>query len=245
MKHTIRQSILPQYSLHDMAVTELLVDGDDMVLRSESGILRTTPVCRQFDGYLKFQDVQWDLCYVYLMEISGNEGLFSGQKISLKNFMDRYKPFGFCVMDETYGYNMTKYSGYLTTAGHHYECIVELYHEGGIIFVDETNYEGMAEVILSADDDAKIWLIPAEVAADLDNYCGDFAVNWVWHGPENGKFLRLMGSGQYGAVFGAGDFIDYLNKWVFPDRESKLVRNLGCYGYEIPEEYRDIPKYNL
>ena len=46
-------------------------------------------------------------------------------------------------------------------------------------------------------------------------------------------------------VFGAPDFIDYLNKWAFPDYQSKLVKGLGCFGHEIPEEYRNLPKYNF
>ena len=33
-----------------------------------------------------------------------------------------------------------------------------------MVFTDETDHEGMAEVILSADDEAKLCLVPAEVA---------------------------------------------------------------------------------
>ena len=103
----------------------------------------------------------------------------------------------------------------------------------------------MKEVILSHDSEAKIYLVPDEVADNLDKYCWDFAVNWVWHGPENAKFLREIGNGQIGAMFGAPDFIDYLNKWAFPEQQSKLVKGLGCYDYEIPEDYKSYPKYNL
>ena len=47
--------------------------------------------------------------------------------------------------------------------------------------------------------------MPAEVAANLDQYCWEFAASWVWHGPENGKFLHQLPNGQYGAMFGAED----------------------------------------
>ena len=89
-------------------------------------------------------------------------------------------------------------------------------------FVDETNYEGMAEVILTYDSEAMLYSVPAEVAANLDQYCWDFTANWVWHGLKNGKFLRSFGDGQLGAASGAPDFIDYLNRWAFPECKSKL-----------------------
>lgn len=48
-----------------------------------------------------------------------------------------------------------------------------------------------------------------------------------------------------GAMFDSSDFIDYLNKWAFPEQQSKEVKGLGCYDYEIPEEYKSYPKYNF
>ena len=62
MKHTIRENIHSPYSLHDMTVTEFSVDGDDMLLRTHSGILKTVPVCSQVKGHLKFRDLG---CYGY------------------------------------------------------------------------------------------------------------------------------------------------------------------------------------
>ena len=114
-----------------------------------------------------------------------------------------------------------------------------------MVFVDETKYEGMTEVILSHDSEAVLYSVPAEVAANLSEYCWNFAASWVWNGPENWKFLRQIRSSQYCAVFGAPDFIDYLNRWAFPECESKLVKGLGCYNDEIPEQYRHYPQYNF
>ena len=97
----------------------------------------------------------------------------------------------------------------------------------------------MKEVILSHDSELLVYLVPDEVARELERYCWDFAANWVWHGPENAKFLKPIGNGQLGAIFGAPDFIDYLNRWVFPAQSSKLVKELGCY--EVPAEYQEHP----
>lgn len=160
-------------------------------------------------------------------------------------FINNFENAGFSIMDENYGYNRVCYTGFLSKGGTMGECTIEIYHKGDMVFVDETEYTGMKEVILSHDSEATIYLVPAEVAADLDKYCWDFAANWVWHGPENGKFLKHFGDNQLGAFFGAPDFIDYLNKLAFPDYKSKLVRGLGCYDYEIPEEYQRYPRYNF
>jgi len=103
----------------------------------------------------------------------------------------------------------------------------------------------LKEVILSHDSEAKIYIVPDEVADNLDQYCWDFAANWVWNGPENRRFLIDCGDGRLGALFGAPDFIEYLNRWVFPEQQSRLIRGLGCYNYEIPEEYKDYPMYNF
>ena len=243
MKETIRENIKAPYSLHDMNIIAFEAVGDDLILRTQSGMIKTAPPCTQVDGYVEFHDVRWDFSYVYLLGVTGNAGSFTGEKMSLKDFIDRFHPLGYSVMDETYGYNTTKYSGYLTSKRQHYDCVLEIYHEGDMVFVDETEYSGMREVLLSHDSELVIYLVPAEVAANLESYCWDFAANWVWHGPENGKFLKKFGNQQLGAMFGAPDFIDYLNRWAFSGYESRPVKHLGCY--EIPEEYRSYPHYNF
>ena len=245
MQEIIRHNIHAPYSLHDMNVIAFEVSGDDIVMRAQSGMVKTTKPYRQIDGHVKFSDVKWDFSFVYLLGVTGNVGTFSGEKLSFRDFLDRFPVFGFSIMDETYGFNMTKYNGYLTAKGIFCECSIEIYHEGDMVFVDETKYEGMAEVILSHDSEAMLYSVPAQVAANLSEYCWDFAASWVWNGPENWKFLRQTRSGQYGAMFGAPDFIDYLNRWAFPEYESKLIKGLGCYDYEIPPEYLHLPAYNF
>ena len=54
----------------------------------------------------------------------------------LKEFIERYPLFGFSVSDEVYGYNQTKYIGYLTAKRKTWEFIVEIYHLGDMVFVE-------------------------------------------------------------------------------------------------------------
>ena len=137
MLKTIRNNIQTPYSLHDMCVIDFEVKGDKIVMRTQSGMVKSTPPCDQPDGYVEFHNVQWDFSYAYLLDFTGNVGSFSGEKLFLKDFIEKIKPFGFTVMDETYGYNTTKFSGYLLYNRRHYECFIEIYHEGDMIYVTD------------------------------------------------------------------------------------------------------------
>lgn len=137
MKRTIRENIHAAYSLHDMNVIAFEVSGNDIIMRTQSGMVKTTPPYGQPDGYVEFHNVQWDFSYVYLLDFTGNVGTFTGEKMFLRDFISKFVPLGFSIMDETYGYNTTKYSGYLTANRHHYECVIEIYHEGDMVFVAE------------------------------------------------------------------------------------------------------------
>ena len=137
MKRTIRDNMNTPYSLHDMNIFEFEVSGKDIIMKTQSGIVETSSLAKQVEGYVEFHNVQWDFSYVYLLGVTGNVGTFTGKKMFLKDFIDNYKQFGFSVMDETYGYNMTKYCGYLLANRQHCECIIEIYHEGDMVFVAE------------------------------------------------------------------------------------------------------------
>lgn len=137
MKKTIRENINAAYSLHDMTVISFEVMEDDIIMRTQSGMVKTTPPYPQPDGYVEFHNVRWDFSFVYLLGVTGNVGTFTGEKMFLKDFISKAAPFGFSIMDETYGYNQTKYSGYLLSNRNHHECIVEIYHEGDMVFVAE------------------------------------------------------------------------------------------------------------
>jgi len=135
MKRTVRSNIDTGYSLHDMNVIAFDIDDNDIVMRTQSGMVETSPPYRQIGGVVEFHGVQWDFSYLYLLGVTGNVGTFVGEKMYLKDFISKVTSFGFSVMDETYGYNMTKYSGYIMFDRRHYECIIEIYHEGDMLFV--------------------------------------------------------------------------------------------------------------
>lgn len=120
-----------------MNVISFEAAGNDIAMRTQSGIVETIAPCRQLDGYIEFHNVQWDFSYAYLLGAAGEVGAFTGEKLFLKDFIERYKRLGFSVMDEAYGCNTTKYCGYLLADGQLCECAVEICHEGDMVFVSE------------------------------------------------------------------------------------------------------------
>lgn len=101
----------------------------------------------------------------------------------------------------------------------------------------------MREVILSADYKAKVYSVPDEVADNLDKYCFEFT-DWMWKNP-NGAHLLQVHQGQKVAVFDETDFVVYLNKWVFPNQQSSLVKELDVYFDEVSEKYGRYPWFNF
>lgn len=135
MKETLRANILAPYSLHDMTVTSLEADKNELILRPQSGMIKVSAPCRQVDGHVVFHQVAWDFSYAYLLDYSGNAASFHGEKMPLRDFITSFTPLGFTIMDETYGYNTTKYTGYLAHDKQHLECMLEIYHEGDMLFL--------------------------------------------------------------------------------------------------------------
>ena len=136
MNRVVRGNICAPYSLHDMNVIEFEVKDSDIIMKTQSGIVRAVGQCEQVDGYVEFNDIDWDFCFVYLMDCTGNTGTFSGEKMMLADFLKRYESFGFSIIDEAYGYNQTKYWGYLTANRMTKEGIIEIYHLGDMVFVE-------------------------------------------------------------------------------------------------------------
>lgn len=100
----------------------------------------------------------------------------------------------------------------------------------------------MKHVILSADGDSVIYSVPDDVADQLEKYCYEFCCRWLWNSPDAAKY-RTNGS----VCYTERDFIDYLNKYKFPEQKSTPVLNLGWTELDagIPAEYRLLPYFNF
>lgn len=137
MNRTVRHNIETAYSLHDMNVIAFEVRGKDVVMRTQTGMVKATPPYGQVNGFVEFHDLCWDFCFVYLMGGYGNIGKFTGEKLMFKDFLERFTCFGFSVIDEVFGFNQTKLWGFLSANKEVYDCVIELYHQGDMVYVTE------------------------------------------------------------------------------------------------------------
>ena len=103
----------------------------------------------------------------------------------------------------------------------------------------------MKKVLLSHDGKMKMYLVTDDVADNLQKYCMDFGFDWLLNDPNAQKLRVATPSGEIGYMFGAQDFIDYLNDFIFPSQKFTLATEMDFYDYEIPEEYKDIPWFNF
>ena len=95
---------------------------------------------------------------------------------------------------------------------------------------------------MSADGDSIVYLEPDKVADNLRKYCIEFCDKWLRTSPHAKKY-RVKG----GYCYNEADFIEYLNKFIFPDQKSVLVKNLGWTDFQNgpPPEYREHPYFNF
>ncbi len=136
MKKIIRKNIENSHSLHDMNVTALEIIENDIVMKLQYGMVKIVPPYQAVEGFVEFHNVDFDFCCVYVFDGDGNVGNFSGKKMSLQDFILEFQPLGFEVIDETYGYNMSHFGGFLSTDNRLLECRIEISHMGDMVFVE-------------------------------------------------------------------------------------------------------------
>ena len=100
----------------------------------------------------------------------------------------------------------------------------------------------MKNVILSADGNSIVYSVPDEVADNLSDYCLQFCSEWLPYSPDAARY-RVKGV----LCYDESDFISYLNQFVFPDKRSEFVADLGWIGSgdEYPVEFRECPRFNF
>ncbi len=135
METSYKLTQLPPYSLHDMRINSMKRQGKDLRLTFESGYLKLEEPCRQVDGDILIQGIDWDFAAVCLRE-NGTFGECKSRKLSLLNFLTEYPDFFFEVADELYGYNQLRYSGYLSLPNTEelMEMELSIYHTKSIIY---------------------------------------------------------------------------------------------------------------
>ncbi len=134
MKEIIRKNIVDlPYSLHDARVNKMRIEEQSIVMHFSKGYFKPMKNdCLPVKGtaLISIHGLDLDFCYAYLLDTMGNCGKFTGEKFSLVEFINRFTDIDFEIVDETYGYNQSKFSGYLYADEEIKECIIEIYHFG-------------------------------------------------------------------------------------------------------------------
>ena len=103
----------------------------------------------------------------------------------------------------------------------------------------------MKRILLSADSEISVFIVPDEVADNLEQYCSEFCCHWLHESPDAEKYREKMGN-MIVICYSEKDFIDYLNQYIC-DENSTLVTTLsGVYNQkQLPDEYAGLPYFNF
>jgi len=97
----------------------------------------------------------------------------------------------------------------------------------------------LKNILLCADGDLMVYAVPSEVADNLEKYCYEFCSEWLWKNPHAAKYRTDLG-----VCYNEADFIEYLNKWVFPQKQAVFIENLGKVNdKDLPRKYKDCPSF--
>lgn len=113
------------YSLHDMQICCFEAREKDLIMHI-NGMVKLSSPCKQVEGQIIFHQIDWDFCCAYILDFCGNEGTFTGEKMSLQTFMERHPSFHLSLIDETYGYHQARYYGWLSEGEKLKECSLEI-----------------------------------------------------------------------------------------------------------------------
>ena len=97
-------------------------------------------------------------------------------------------------------------------------------------------------ILLSADGEISVWRVPKEVSDNLEEYCLDY-LKWEMES-EDPRAKRIRSGEPY---FIESSFIEYLNKYVFPNNKSYFVEDTGIAIYEGKEidKYKGCSEFNF
>ncbi|UOW69604.1 hypothetical protein [Paraclostridium bifermentans] len=138
MKEIERKNIIDlPYSLHDAKVNKIEITSDKVILYFNEGYYKIDNDCNLTKGFIEFNNVDLDYCSVCIFNLEGNLGKFSGEKFSLQDFVEKFNNLNFEIIDETYGYNQSKFFGYVYEEDITKEFIIEIYHFSNMKYITE------------------------------------------------------------------------------------------------------------
>lgn len=104
----------------------------------------------------------------------------------------------------------------------------------------------MKPVRLCHDGPITVYMVPDAVADHLREYCLEFADDWLRNSPEAAAYF-VEKEGSFGICYDESTFIQYLNKYVFPEQPSYPARGVepAWENSALPKEYRSVPYFQF
>ncbi len=139
MKEILRDNVINlPYSLHDAHINRIHLKDDIVRMDFNHGFYcpfegDTVPIA----GSIELRQVDLDFCNVYIMDMPGKDGSFKGREISLEDYARNSGNVDMEIVDETYGYNKSKFSGYMYNGEEIKGFVIEVYHFGPMVYVME------------------------------------------------------------------------------------------------------------
>lgn len=102
----------------------------------------------------------------------------------------------------------------------------------------------MKDMILSADNKAKLYKVPEDLVHRFDYYLELF-YDWLKNS-EDAKSHRSFIEDEMCFTYDESDFVFFLNTYVFKEGSVVFIKELKFFGYEeIPEEYENVFVFNF
>lgn len=137
MKEIIRENIINlPYSLHDAHINKITMNESTLMFMFDEGYYEpkngdNLPI----QGYIKFDNVDLDYCSIFILNTDGNCKTFMCKEYEVMDFIKDYPSIDMEIIDETYGFNQSKFSGYIYQGESIQKFIVEIYHIGCMKYI--------------------------------------------------------------------------------------------------------------
>lgn len=132
------------YYLHDACINKIDCKKNLVRFKFDKGFfIKGSEDCIPVNGFIEFNDIDYYFCCVYVLDIDIDSGKISGRQYSLKKFVKKYSKLKLEIIDETYYYNKSRFSGVMhrkwkkKNSGKVREFIIELYHSGDMVYFIE------------------------------------------------------------------------------------------------------------
>lgn len=139
MLQSIKLNTNSDYSLHDSRINHLVIEENTLSFKFSSGFYKIEEPTLQINAMycsVIFEDIDWDNSSVYVFRYSNDlpesNSDFTGRKYSISDYikiMER-ENHELDIVNESYGYNQSYYSGYIMRGETILEFKLEIHHLG-------------------------------------------------------------------------------------------------------------------